>query len=72
MMNSTVLLNKGIQCLMENLGLVEAERFIALLHADAFDYTEWRRENLFNDMTVEELLKAAMDYRKTRKAKAGV
>ena len=56
MMNSAVLLDKGIQCLMDNLGLVEAERFISLIHAEQFDYTEWRRDNLFNNMlSVEEL-----------------
>jgi len=67
MMNSRVLLNKGMECLMENLGLVEAERFISLLHAESFDYTEWRRENLFRDMTVEELSNAAMEYRRNNK-----
>jgi len=53
---------------MENLGLVEAERFISLLHVESFDYTEWRRENLFQDMTVEELSNAAMEYRRGNKA----
>jgi hypothetical protein len=52
---------------MENLGLVEAERFISLIHAEPFDYTEWRRENLFKDISVEELSKSAMEYRKNKK-----
>ena len=63
MMNSTVLLNRGMECLTENLGLVEAERFISLISSERFDYTEWRRENLFKDMTVEEISQAAMQYR---------
>ena len=66
MTNSSVLLNKGFECLMEKLGLVEAERFISLVNAEAFDYTKWRSENLFQDMTVEELSKAAMDYRRSK------
>jgi predicted acetyltransferase len=37
-----------------------------------FDYTEWRRDNLFNNMSVEELSKAAMKYRKAKKENAGV
>jgi len=67
MMNNTVLLNKGMECLMENLGLVEAERFVALINAEPFDYTKWRQDNLFKDMSVKELSNAAMEYRKTEK-----
>jgi hypothetical protein len=48
---------------MENLGLVDAERFIFLISSERFDYTEWRRENLFKDMTIEEISRAAMEYR---------
>lgn len=66
MTSSAVLLNKGMECLMENLGLVEAERFISLLHVEPFDYTEWRKDNLFKDMTVGELSKEAMDYRRAK------
>ena len=63
MTSSAVLLNKGMDCLTENLGLVDAERFISLVNSERFDYTEWRRENLFKDMTVEEISRAAMEYR---------
>ena len=69
MTNNTVLLNKGMDYLTENLGLVDAERFIALVSAERFDYTEWRRENLFKDMTVEEISRAAMDYRNSIRQK---
>ena len=67
MMNSVVLLNKGIECLMEHLGLVETERFIALINAESFDYTERRKDNLFKDMTVEELSHIAMEYRRKKR-----
>ena len=61
--NSTVLLNRGMECLTEHLGLVDAERFVSLISSESFDYSEWRRENLFQDMTVEEISHAAMQYR---------
>lgn len=67
MENSLSLLNKGMVCLTEHLGLVDAERFISLINAERFDYTEWRRENLFSDLTVAEVSQAAMEYRKSRK-----
>jgi len=62
MTSNTVLLNKGMECLMEKLGLVEAERFIALVNSEPFDYTKWR-DNLFLTATVEEISKSAMEYR---------
>jgi len=65
-MNSMVLLSKGMSCLMENLGLVETERFISLINSESFDYTEWRRDNLFVGMTVEELSEKAMQYRQEK------
>ena len=67
MTNSVLLLNKGMECLIDNLGLVEAERFIAMINAEPFDYTEWRRDNLFKDVSVEELSHAAMEYRRAKK-----
>ena len=62
-MTDAVLLSKGMECLMDNLGLVEAERFISLINTDKFDYTEWRRDHLFRGLRVEELSKEAMAYR---------
>ncbi len=34
---------EGISVLMQVLGTVEAERFIALINCDHLDYTEWRK-----------------------------
>jgi hypothetical protein len=61
-MNDSILLNTGFECLEERLGLVEAERFIALIIAEPFDYTKWRK-TLFNNMTAEELSSQAMKFR---------
>ena len=51
--------DEGMKVLINNLGRVEAERFISLIIRDPFDYTEWQR-NLFNDMSVKELSALAM------------
>jgi hypothetical protein len=64
MLNSKILLDKGMECLSKNLGLVEAERFISLVQSEPFDYTEWRRDNLFVGMGVEELSNRAAEYRR--------
>jgi hypothetical protein len=62
-MNSRALLSQGYEYLTEKFGLVDAERFIALIISEPFDYTEWRRENLFEGLTVRELSEKAMQYR---------
>ncbi len=51
----------GLQTLVANLGLVEAERFIALLSREPFDYTEWRKTGL-PEIDLRELSKAANQY----------
>ena len=56
--------NEGMKILIDNLGPVEAERFISLIIREPFDYTEWQRD-LFNDMSVKELSNLAMEeYKK--------
>ena len=56
--------NEGMRVLVNNLGSVEAERFISLIIREPFDYTEWQRD-LFNDMSVKELSNNAMkEYKK--------
>ncbi|MCL2349753.1 MAG: hypothetical protein FWC50_16000 [Planctomycetaceae bacterium] len=54
-MTEAVLLKTGMQVLIEKLGHVEAERFISILLREPFDYTQWRVENLFVDMSIEEI-----------------
>ena len=63
MRTDTIVRNEGMQALMENLGLVEAERFVVLIQKESFDYTKWQ-ENLFENMSIEELSQKAADYRK--------
>ena len=63
MKTDTLIRNEGMEILAKNLGLVEAERFIMLMQKEPFDYTKWQ-ENLFDDMSVENLSKKAAEYRK--------
>ena len=63
-MTDTEIKIKGLKLLSENLGLVEAERFIALMLREKFDYTIWRKE-LLPGMAGEEISRKAMEYKKT-------
>ena len=61
MITDTVLKDYGMKHLMEKLGLVDAERFIALVIKEPFDYTVWHR-NQFQGMSVREISNAAKKY----------
>lgn len=55
------LIERGMQCLVESLGDIEAEQFVAAINREKFDYTEWQR-NFFDDMKAEEFNSEAVDY----------
>jgi len=63
MKTDTLIRNEGMEALANCLGLVDAERFIMLMHKESFDYTQWK-ENLFTGMSVEEISKKAMEHQK--------
>jgi len=56
----------GLRALVAALGDVHAERFIALIQREPFDYTEWQRTLWPEKMDLEELSQAAMQHRQTR------
>ncbi len=58
----------GFEILSHHLGMVDTERFIALIQREKFDYTKWR-ENLFNGLSGEEISKKAMDFQQTLRNK---
>ena len=62
MLADTVLRDSGMKILKENLGLMDAERFITLILREPFDYTKWRKNFVekFEDMSVEEVSNLAM------------
>ena len=55
----------GFEILTRHLGLVEAERFIALIQREKFDYTQWR-QSLFAGLSGEEISRQAMALREKK------
>jgi len=58
----TVLKSLAMEILVKNLGILDAERFIALILKEPFDYTEWRKANLSDDIPVKTLNRQAIEY----------
>ena len=52
------IMSRGMKCLMEQLGVVEAERFVATVIREKFDYTRWQRD-YFDGKTPEEIRQEA-------------
>jgi len=63
MITDTEIKAKGIRILAKYLGDVEAERFIALIQREPFDYTKWRQELLDQELSLEEISQQAMAFR---------
>lgn len=63
MLTDTEIKKKGFKILVENLGDVDAEKFISLLNREPFDYTQWQTE-LWSGQTINQLSEKAMNYRK--------
>ncbi|MEI6065994.1 MAG: hypothetical protein WCP96_01535 [Methylococcaceae bacterium] len=61
MKTETEIRQAGMQALIKALGTVVAERFVAALTRDRFDYTEWRKTDL-PDLDIETLSTQAMHY----------
>lgn len=60
MRTDTLIRHDGMQALRDRLGLVDAERFIALVRGEPFDYTEWQQD-LWKNATVDELFARARE-----------
>ena len=58
--------SEGLKALTQQMGQVDAERFITLVLREPFDYTKWQ-EHLFEDKTVDEISRAAMKARESQK-----
>jgi hypothetical protein len=59
----------GFEILFRHLGLVEAERFIALIQREKFDYTQWR-QTLFAELSGEEISRQAMEFQQRKPVSA--
>jgi hypothetical protein len=55
---TSAIMSAGMSVLRETLGTIEAEIFITNIKNPGFDYTKWR-ENLWEDLTLHELLERA-------------
>lgn len=66
MLTDTELKKKGFRVLIENLGDVDAEKFIRLITKEPFDYTQWQA-NLWKDDSVEQVSEKATRYRSEQK-----
>ena len=64
MMTETVLKTEAINLLLKTFGVLETERFITSIKNNNFDYTEWQKK-LWNDKSVEELHKMAVEFEQT-------
>lgn len=58
------LLITGMNLLTKGMGVIEAERFIAMIIHEKSDYTKWQRE-YFDAKTPEELMSEAIEHEKT-------
>ena len=69
MNNTTAIMNKGILYLLEKLGALDTEIFISHLLREPFDYTKWRQDNLYTDMSLNELNQKAAQFAKNQPIK---
>ena len=58
---SDTIMEKGMRSLVASLGEIDAERFVARLLREPFDYAKWQR-NLFDGMSVNDIADAAVTY----------
>ena len=59
--NTAEIMDRGMACLVEKLGVVEAEHFISVILRESFDYTKWQREH-FDNVDPDGFLEAAYAY----------
>lgn len=61
MSSAVEIMDAGFACLVEKLGVVDAERFVAMIKRDSFDYTIWRRD-YFDKMNLDQISTEAAAY----------
>lgn len=61
MRNTTVIMNDAMNCLINNLGVVETEIFISNLIREPFDYTKWQHEK-FDNISLDDFCNQAVEY----------
>ncbi|GHS92241.1 hypothetical protein FACS1894139_18220 [Planctomycetales bacterium] len=66
--SETALRVEAMRILIEQLGEINAERFVNSIKSDPFDYTEWQR-TLWSDKSLTEIFQAAREFRETKKTR---
>lgn len=61
------IMTRGMDCLVREMGVVDAEYFIATVKRENFDYTKWHQEYFAKDETLESFLQKASDYAEQKK-----
>ena len=56
---TAAIMSVGMKALRNALGVYETEMFLVRIKQEEFDYTEWRRDNLWAGMTAEQILEQA-------------
>jgi len=73
--NTAVVMERGINALLKNLGVLDTEQFISTLLKEPFNYTEWSRKHYadveFMNFTNERLSAIKTTQSKTCPVKAG-
>ncbi|MGR0480284.1 MAG: hypothetical protein ACTFAL_02450 [Candidatus Electronema sp. V4] len=59
MIADTEVKTRGLQIFSQHLGDIEAERFVALIQREPFDYTQWRQD-MDEEGSLEEISRRAM------------
>jgi hypothetical protein len=65
MITDTEIKAKGLRVLAQHLGDIEAERFVALIQRQPFDYTSWRQA-MDEHLSRDEMSRQAMILRSRR------
>ena len=60
-MNTEEIMNKGMTCLEQKPGILEAEQYKSTIIQEGFDYTEWQRA-LYDQFTPDELHDRVLAY----------
>jgi hypothetical protein len=60
--NTAAIMNAGMKCLRESLGVLESEIFIATIKAEDFNYTDWRQSQPWVNAPLSEAINSAVSY----------
>ena len=61
MNDNIALASKCLDILCKQVGVVDTERFIHFIKAEAFDYTKWQREH-YDNIPADELRSAIIEF----------